>query len=286
MENAVYISFLNPDNPEISQWKDDFMEHSGDCSIEFVSLESMPQEGRNILFVAGGDGSLNHAINELMTKELNDKLEILYFPSGTGNDFSRAIGLHKKSKQEIIELLSSGSSSEMKVGKMDETYFINMASCGMFAEVTPEVDPELKGFLGSWSYYFKGIELLADIKTTHCEFNIDGETLVEKECIGFFVANGRFSGGGVQIISEASPFESSLGLLIVRDAPLTSLISLGLELQKEKPDISEFDVIHKKIQSFEFRSKTPISLSLDGEKLSQKAGKFRLSHGQVKILTP
>jgi diacylglycerol kinase family enzyme len=47
-----------------------------------------------LLVLCGGDGTLNEAINGLMN--LIDKPKLLYIPSGTVNDVSKALKLNKK----------------------------------------------------------------------------------------------------------------------------------------------------------------------------------------------
>ena len=249
MAKDLNIAFLDESAPEQQTWED-LINNSYKGSVDYFSIADLPQKGRNVLLVSGGDGSLNHAINKLMSIEKNDSIEILYFPAGTGNDFSRAVNLYQRSQEEVANLLNIGHSAKMRVAKMDEKYFVNMGSFGIFAEVTPEVDPDLKGFFGRWSYYFKGFEMLTELRTCEMNFSFEEEELNEKTCLGFFVANSRFSGGGIQITSEASPYTNSLDLLIVREAPLTDLVSLGIELQKESPQIEEYNIVHKKVKSF------------------------------------
>ncbi len=286
MNNIINISFLNQDDPDNQEWKQLIQTHLNEYEVKYFDASEIPSHGRKILLVSGGDGSLNRAINRLMKNKTNKDLEILYFPNGTGNDFSRTVGLFQKSKTDILNLIKAGENTPIHPAKLDSQYFINMGSFGMFAEVTPEVDPQLKGIFGNWSYYFKGIEKLIDIQTFSIEFDIDDQTLSSNDCIGFFVANGRFSGGGVQISSEATPYDDELDLLIVKDSPLSKLIALGLELQKENPVITDFDVVKKRFKKLRFTSEQPISMSLDGEKSSQKNGEINLSRGSIQIITP
>ncbi len=286
MAKNINLAFLDEKDPELDGWKDLLNSSYKEGSISYFSLENLPKEGRNVVLVSGGDGSLNHGINKLMELEKNDSIEILYFPGGTGNDFSRAVGLYQRSQEEVANLLNRQESTPMHVAKMDEKYFVNMGSFGIFAEVTPEVDPDLKGFFGCWSYYFKGFELLTELRTLEIDFELEEETLSEKKCLGFFVANSRFSGGGIQITSKASPYTPTLDLVIIREAPLTELVRLGLELQKETPELDEFDIVYKQVKELSFKSNQKVSMSLDGENFSKKSGKIRMSRGKIRLILP
>src|SRR5688500_8481759 len=45
------------------------------------------------VFVAGGDGTLNEAVNGVASAQALDRVQFGVFPLGTGNDFAAALGI-------------------------------------------------------------------------------------------------------------------------------------------------------------------------------------------------
>ena len=67
--------------------KDDFEYYNMD---EVKDFKKFFKEHPEDIIICGGDGTLNHFIN--YTKDVNYKNNILYFSTGTGNDFYNDVG--------------------------------------------------------------------------------------------------------------------------------------------------------------------------------------------------
>ncbi len=260
--------------------------HFENIQFEEISADHVQPEDTPLLIVSGGDGSLNYATNWLYEKNWLEKVEVLYHPDGTGNDFARSVDLNPQDLQQSIDLLAKGQPTEIFLAQLDDKILVNMATCGVFAQVTPEVDPSVKSFLGSWSYYLKGLEKLTDLQSFTCSFQSDKFDLQNQKVFGFFIAKSRFSGGGVQVSANQSPTKNSTDFFLVREMPLAELVSLGIELQKDNPDISEFNVVCENTKGFSFQSETPVAISLDGEQMELKSGKLRMCPQTLKIYLP
>jgi YegS/Rv2252/BmrU family lipid kinase len=234
--------------------------------------------------VMGGDGSLHHAVNALMALPKADRCPLWYIPHGTGNDFARTVGLGETPPPEFIRqaLAEEGVCRPLAVGRCNDRYFLNMASGGLFATVTTEANPQLKSLAGRFSYFLSGIGKLLERKTIPTR--IDGGAA--EPLLGFFVGNAKFAGGGIQIAADADPFQAELEFLTVPELPTPQLVSLGLELQKESPDLSAFPVTKKSVSKLvlEFAHETPINL--DGEQVSSRRAAFSVEDGAVKIFVP
>ena len=203
---------------------------------------------------------------------------------GTGNDFARTVGLVANDPMATLEaaLEGRGTCLEMAAGKCGSRYFLNMATGGLFAEVTVEADPQLKSVMGRWSYFISGIGKLLDRSTITVHVN-DG---APEKALGFFVGNAKFAGGGIQIAPDASPFEPELEFLLVRDMPAADLLALGIELQKETPDLAGFPVRRGSVKTLRLEFNEPVPINLDGEQVCVKDAPFSVEAGAVKIFIP
>lgn len=232
----------------------------------------------------GGDGTLNHVVNSLMRIPAKERCPVCYIPYGTGNDFARTIGLSEIPPLELLNkaMAEEGDFLPITVGECADRHFVNMATGGIFATITPEANPAFKNIAGRWAYFIHGIGKLLERQAV--SVRIDGGPPLA--ALGFFVANARFAGGGVQVLPHADPFDPNLEFLLVPDMPAKDLLALGLELQKESPDLSAFPVMVKKVSrlSLEFDRELPINL--DGEQVVTRHALFEVKPGALKIFVP
>ncbi|RZA05090.1 MAG: hypothetical protein EOP11_13615 [Proteobacteria bacterium] len=241
-------------------------------------------KGARAWLVAGGDGTLHHAVNALMALPAEERCPLWYLPFGTGNDFARTLNLGETPPLELIAkaLKQEGSCREMAVGRCNERYFLNMASGGLFATITPDTNPQLKSVAGRWSYLISGIGKLLERKTIATQ--IDGQAA--EPLLGFFVGNAKFAGGGVQIAADASPFKNELEFLTLPDMPAPQLLALGLELQKESPDLSAYPVEKRSVKELSLRFDQETPINLDGEQVNVREANFKLFPAAVKVFVP
>lgn len=245
-------------------------------------LDRVSPEG--IWVAVGGDGTLNHVVSSLMKAPPARRCPVCYIPYGTGNDFARTIGLSEIPPLDLLQksLARGGSFLPVTVGECGDRHFVNMATGGIFATVTPEANPAFKSIAGRWAYFVHGIGKLLERETF--SVSVDGEAPVP--ALGFFVANARFAGGGVQVLPHASPFDPNLEFLMVPDMPTKDLLALGIELQKEEPDLSAFPVVVKKVSKLKLDFDRRAPINLDGEQVLVESALFEVKPGALKIFVP
>lgn len=156
--------------------------------------------GDNVIFSVGGDGTLNEVVNGI--KEAN-KISIV--PCGSGNDFYRSI----KDTTEKIDL-----------GKVNDRYFINIASFGIDANVA-DIANKLKE-KGQTNTYIKAI-LKAIIEYSSLDTNLGLFTLIA-------VCNGSYYGNGICMAPFANINDDYLDLCKVDDMNRLKMIRLFLKL--------------------------------------------------------
>jgi diacylglycerol kinase family enzyme len=240
--------------------------------------------GAGAWVVVGGDGTLNHVVNSLMKIAAEKRCPVCYVPYGTGNDFARTVGLGEAAPLELLQAaLGPGADFlPVTVGECGSSHFVNMATGGIFATVTPEANPAFKNMAGRWAYFIHGIGKLLERETVNVSVN--GAEAVP--ALGFFVANARFAGGGVQVLSRADPFDPNLEFLLVPDMPTKDLLALGLELQKDSPDLSAFPVRVRKVSRLRLAFDREVPINLDGEQVRLREAAFAVAPKAFRIFTP
>ena len=227
--------------------------------IEQIASQSTDVDN---MVIAGGDGSIHQAVNGLLniSPELRPVLGIL--PVGTANDLAYALHL-PKSIPEACKVIANGKAFEIDTGKVNDRYFVNVASAGLLTDVSQKVDTRVKNTLGQLAYFLKGLETLPSFRPFRVEFEHDGKRYTE-EVVLFMVANGLSVGGIRRLVPRASLTDGKLDILMVPSAGWPETVRLLLNiLRGEKAD----DEKVKKFQSSELIVHTdrPILSDLDGE---------------------
>ena len=117
--------------------------------------------GIDVIFVLGGDGTLNEVINGLR----GSKVVMAPLPGGSTNVFVRSLGLPTKpvpAAKRLIELLNNWQVSHIGLGSVNDRNFLFHAGVGFDAAVVKQV--ERKGDLKRWLrhplYVFKATSTL------------------------------------------------------------------------------------------------------------------------------
>jgi YegS/Rv2252/BmrU family lipid kinase len=97
-----------------------------DCSS--IIREQM-RVGRNLFIAAGGDGTIHNVVQPLVNTEA--MLGVL--PLGTFNHFARDLGL-PLDWRAALEIVLSGTTRQIDVGRVNERYFVNNLSIGLYPQ--------------------------------------------------------------------------------------------------------------------------------------------------------
>lgn len=173
------------------------------------------------ILIAGGDGSLDLLINTLM--EMNVDLPIGVIPMGTANDYANYIGMPSDIEEALIQILES-SPKKMDIGKINDMYFVNVASTGLFTDISQRTDSDMKNTIGKLAYYIKGIEQIPTfrnipVKITSKEKNFEGEMYA------VLVFNGR-TAGNIDFAYNSKGDDGLLDVIIIEGNNLKNIIPL------------------------------------------------------------
>ncbi|HWQ41377.1 MAG TPA: diacylglycerol kinase family protein [Desulfosporosinus sp.] len=228
--------------------------------IEHIASQSTDVER---LVIAGGDGSIHQAVNGLLKISAEKRPTLGILPVGTANDLAFALRL-PKSIPDACKVIAKGKTFEMDTGKVNDRYFVNVASAGLLTDVSQKVDIRVKNTLGQLAYFLKGIETLPSYRPFRVEVEHDGQQYSE-EVVLFMVANGLSVGGLRQLVPKASLTDGKLDVLMVPSAGWPETIRLLVSIlsgeKAENENIKEFQTS----KELTIRTDRPISSDLDGE---------------------
>lgn len=215
-----------------------------------------------ILMIVGGDGTLNRFVND--TDGIEIAQEIVYFPSGTGNDFAKDLG-----KDENPFVITQHLKNLPSVEVNGRRYrFINGVGFGIDGYCC-QMGDEIKKIPGKKVNYtgiaIKG--LLFRFKSRNARVTVDGKEYAYRKVWIAPTMHGRYYGGGMMAApsQDRGNGDSTLSLVVFHGAGRLRTLCVFPGIFKGK------HVKHKKMVAVhtgreikvEFDRPTP--LQIDGE---------------------
>jgi len=235
-----------------------------------------------LLIAAGGDGTLNEVVHGLMALAPDARPVLGVLPLGTANDFATGCGIPRDPK-EALALCMEGEGIPIDVGKANEHWFLNAASVGFGAKITATTPPELKRLLGSAAYTLMGAILAMNPHQYHGRL-----VLPDREVTGAgpvaIVANGRQTGGGMQVTPRARIDDGLLDVLAVRHIPPTALLTAARELQELSAE-GEY-ISYWQTPWAEVYPEESIPVNLDGEPVQFSSVRYEAVPRAIRLILP
>jgi YegS/Rv2252/BmrU family lipid kinase len=198
-----------------------------DLDLDKVLLEI--DDTYSYIIVAGGDGTVNMMVNAIV--KLNIEIPLGVIPAGTANDFASHIGMPGDVLEASRRILES-KPKRIDIGKINDKYFVNVASTGLFTDVSQKTNQSLKNTIGKIAYFLKGIQEIPSfkkipIKIKSKEFNFEGEVFV------ILIFNGN-SAGSMDIAYNADMSDGKLDVIILNPESLLEVFPLLMKLMMKK----------------------------------------------------
>ena len=173
----------------------------------------------DILFILGGDGTVNELVNGVMQHDLH--LPVGIIPGGTFNDFTKTLNLDPNFKNASSQLLSAqvGSYDVMKVY---DTYVLNFVGLGLIVQNAENVQEGSKDVFGKLSYIGSTVKTLMNPSKFDFELNIDGRKETGNTSM-LLIANGPNIGGGRVPLTDLSPQDGKVDTFIFDDQSFSIL---------------------------------------------------------------
>lgn len=248
-------------------------------------IDDAIREQCELVVAAGGDGTVNAAVNSLMKRPPAERPRMAILPLGTANDFAGCLAI-PDDIPSCVELLGTGRYVPIDVVKITavgfERYYANVAAGGNSVRVTESLTDEIKTRWGAFCYVRGAVDVLGDMKSFHVRAQCDEET-IELDSWGILVANGRTNAGRILVAPNASPSDGLMDIVFIRDGDMldmvdivaTTLLSNFLECDQ---------VLYRQARELHLQSLPGMRFTLDGEVIDEEPVHFQLVPAAIQMM--
>jgi YegS/Rv2252/BmrU family lipid kinase len=236
------------------------------------------------VLVAGGDGTVNYAINLLSQSGLD--LPVAMLPAGTANDFA-SLFVTTSDPVKACEKLLGGEVRRVDLGLANGTYFANVFSCGLFSDISQKTPTILKNTFGRLAYYVSGLGDLTRLRRMELSVETDAGSY-RGPALMFFVFNGR-TAGKLRIAYLSDIEDGLLDVLIIKgDNPVENMHTMFHYLTHltRVPKKYPAGMVHIRCTRLEVHTDSPEVTDVDGQPGPQLPVRITCCKGALGVLAP
>lgn len=255
---------------------------------------ALQDRGDRPVVVAGGDGSLHaliRALDEL--GQLADQPTVGLLPLGTGNDFSRTLGLSLDA-EEAARAVLAGRSRPIDIIRDDSgDVVVNVAHIGVGAEAGERARPWKARFgrlgLGVLGYAVGAVAATLATEGYRLSVSADGRpvTTGRRRVLQVAIANGQTIGGGAEIAPDADPGDGLVDLTVSFAAGPLARLGYGIAMRAGRHTRRD-DVVRLRAREVSVSARRgTFTVNSDGELSAPiRRRSWRIEPGAYRILVP
>lgn len=287
----------------------DLRTHFGPFNVAFTKgpgdgieiAERAALNGRPFIIACGGDGTINEIANGILRS--GKDVELGVFPSGTGGDFRRTLGMPHGTR-EAARALRTGRTERVDVGRVTffdhegrevQRFFLNVTSFGLAASIIERVKGStslswlpLDTVRGRASFALSTLQEVVALGATSVRVRIDDAEERMLQTVNFCIANARYFGGGMRIAPDAKLNDGFLDVINVGDIRTAKIILNAYTLYRgthlDLPEVK--DTLAKRIEARPLREDQEVHLEVDGELLGRLPAVYEIVPGALRIRVP
>jgi diacylglycerol kinase (ATP) len=252
----------------------------------------VPDGSVDLLVVVGGDGTVNEAVNGLLSTNREALPELAVVMIGTGRDFARSHGIPTR-LAGALAVATSGRTTVAdagvvwhrgKDGSERQTFFANVASAGMSGAVARRADASSKALGGRVTFLVALVRVFSRWQNTELTVGLAGERRTGK-MTNVVVANGPYHAGGMWLAPQARPDDGLFDVVLFGDISKIDFVRNVAKIYRgTHVDHPKIDVVRSDVVTVE--SPEPLPLEVDGEQPGTTPARFEILPGALRVRVP
>ena len=285
MKSAVFLYNTQSGKCKIGHCTDSictvFRAYGYEITPQPIDFEANPFDGNeqiSLMVVAGGDGTVNYVVNSMKSKGLDIPLGVI--PAGTANDFAGALGMSSE-PLEAARQIASGGEQRVDCGRVNDLYFVNIFSFGIFTTTSQRTPDERKHRIGRLAYIIEGVKEVTSMHAVPLEIEADGERF-DLRSLMVLIFNGE-TAGGFHLARRSSIRDGLLDcILLEKKNILHSTFAMGQYLLGGNPKI----VRHLQARQIDIRSTVNEPTDVDGQRGAEFPLHIECLPGALRVQCP
>ena len=270
-------------------WKVSLIETVGGEHISELAKEAS-MKGVDILFVAGGDGSIGYAVAGLVGSDT--ALGVL--PSGTANVWAQELGLQGLSwtkfnaLETAAEILSNGVIKEIDIGICNGFPFLLWAGVGLDALIVHNMEPRsrLDKHFPIAQYATQAVRSATKWKGMRLQITVDGEKVSGRYVVAIVSNIHLYAGGIAELSPHACLDDGVMDLWLFAGDTIQETIRHVWNLLSGK-HVNSRDVFCKSFKNLLIESQSDVYIQHDGEPMgSDHQVSIDVKKQALKVLVP
>lgn len=246
------------------------------------------RQGLDMVLVAGGDGTINEAVNGLAQSATT--LGIV--PVGTGNVLAHQLHMPilnltaPLQVAEVGEALLSSRVQRVDVGNVNGRRFLCWSGAGLDAEVTAYLEPRPRyaKHLGSIPYIIAAFSVASQFRGVRARITV-GERRLNTRAILILVSNIQLYAAFFSIARYARMDDGLLDIFVFKGLGFGYALRHLLHIFSGRY-LRDPSVIHVLARQLQIDTLPSVAVHLDGDPLGATPAVFNLEAGALRLLVP
>lgn len=257
------------------------VEYSQGVGDATVKAREAVERGQDVVVVAGGDGTLNEAVQAVAGSET----ALGYLPTGTVNVWARELRIPLQATGAALALVD-GRIERIDLGVAGDRYFLLMAGIGFDGEVVRRAHTieRHKQRFGVLPYIAAGLSTVPRYRGADLELRYDG--LIRRvQALMLVAGNTRLYGPRFQLTPNAVANDGRLDVCIIKGRGPLALVRQSLPLLLSG-SITHSDVELLRVDRLTVQSSVAMPLQLDGELVGATPIQLSVAPRALKVVIP
>jgi YegS/Rv2252/BmrU family lipid kinase len=240
-----------------------------------------PSRAEDLLVIAGGDGTINEAVNGLLSSGGDDASPLALVPLGTANVLANEIGL-AVSPASVARTIAGGASVRAYVGVANGRCFTAMAGAGFDAHVVANVSLRLKRLFGKGAYVLESLRQLWRFPFPRYRVTVDGQSY---DAASVIVAKGHFYGGRYVCAPDARLDQPEFHVCLFERGGRWNAIRYALALALGRlPRLADFRILRGRVVTIDGPAGDP--LQGDGDIIARLPVRIEIAPQPLRLIVP
>ena len=234
----------------------------------------------DLLVVAGGDGTINEAVNGLLSNG-SAAWPLALVPLGTANVLAAEIGL-ATSPAVVARTIAQGSSERAYVGLANGRCFTAMAGVGFDAHVVANVDLKLKRRIGKGAYVLESLRQLFRFRFPRYRVTVDGQVF---EAASVIVAKGHYYAGRYVCAPDARLDQPQFHVCLFERGGRWNAVRYAVALALGRlPRLADFRIVRGRLVAIDGPAGDPVQG--DGDIIARLPVHIEIAPQALRLIVP